>query len=66
MLIDRIVCVDAFDVIGKLTFSKALGFLEQGRDVDGIIASLERTLDYAGKVRYPGSRLVALTYRLID
>lgn len=42
---------DAFDVIGELTYSKPLGFLEQGRDVDGIIASLEKILDYAGKVR---------------
>lgn len=41
---------DAFDVIGELTYSKPLGFLEQGRDVDGIIASLEKILDYAGKV----------------
>lgn len=41
---------DAFHVIGELTFSKPLGFLEQGRDVDGIITSLEKMLDYAGKV----------------
>ncbi|CRL21888.1 Cytochrome P450 [Penicillium camemberti] len=40
----------AFDVIGELTFSKSLGFLEQGTDIDGIIAALEKILDYAGKV----------------
>ncbi|OTA63622.1 cytochrome P450 [Hypoxylon sp. EC38] len=40
----------AFDVIGELTFSKPLGFLEQGRDIDGIIKSLEKNLDYVGKV----------------
>ncbi|RAK98280.1 cytochrome P450 [Aspergillus ibericus CBS 121593] len=40
----------AFDVIGEMTFSKQLGFLEQGHDVEGIIASLEKTLDYAGKI----------------
>ncbi|GES61892.1 cytochrome P450 [Aspergillus terreus] len=40
----------AFDVIGHLTFSKPLGFLEHGKDVDGIIGSLEKTLDYAGKI----------------
>ncbi|KAJ5648011.1 Cytochrome P450 [Penicillium lividum] len=40
----------AFDVIGELTFSKPLGFLETGNDVDGIIAALERMLDYAGKI----------------
>lgn len=41
---------DAFDVIGELTFSKPLGFLEKGTDVDGIIAALEHMLDYSGKV----------------
>lgn len=42
---------DAFDVIGELTFSKPLGFLEKGVDVDGIIVALEQMLDYSGKVR---------------
>lgn len=41
---------DAFDVIGELTFSKPLGFLEKGNDIDGIIVALEHMLDYAGKV----------------
>lgn len=41
---------DAFDVIGELTFSKPLGFLEKGLDVDGIIVALEKMLDYSGKV----------------
>ncbi|RAK84382.1 cytochrome P450 [Aspergillus costaricaensis CBS 115574] len=40
----------AFDVIGEMTFSKQLGFLQQGRDVEGIIMSLEKTFDYAGKI----------------
>ncbi|KAF9238714.1 hypothetical protein LCP9604111_9356 [Penicillium roqueforti] len=40
----------AFDVIGELTFSKPLGFLEKGNDVDGIIVALEHTLDYVGKI----------------
>lgn len=44
--------IDAFDVIGELTFSKSLGFLEQGTDIDGIIAALEKILDYAGKVSF--------------
>ncbi|KAE9363577.1 cytochrome P450 [Stipitochalara longipes BDJ] len=39
----------AFDTIGELTFSKSLGFLEQGRDIDGIMKALEKTFDYAGK-----------------
>jgi len=42
--------IDAFDVIGELTFSKPLGFLEKGGDVDGIITALEHMLDYSGKV----------------
>lgn len=41
---------DAFDVIGELTFSKPLGFLEKGKDIDGIIVALEHMLDYSGKV----------------
>lgn len=40
----------AFDVIGELTFSKRLGFLDQGEDVEGIIASIEGMLDYAAVV----------------
>jgi len=40
----------AFDVIGEMTFSKRLGFLEQGRDVDGIIESLEGFMDYVTPV----------------
>ncbi|CAG7935807.1 unnamed protein product [Penicillium nalgiovense] len=40
----------AFDVIGELTFSKPLGFLENGNDIDGIIVALEHMLDYSGKI----------------
>ncbi|KAJ5625764.1 hypothetical protein N7510_002073 [Penicillium lagena] len=40
----------AFDVIGELTFSKPLGFLERGGDVGGIIAALEKMLNYSGKI----------------
>ena len=32
----------AFDVMGELTFSKRLGFLERGGDVDGIMGSIWR------------------------
>jgi cytochrome P450 len=45
-----VIILDAFDVIGELTFSKPLGFLEKGGDVDGIIVALEHMLDYSGKV----------------
>ncbi|KAF5015492.1 hypothetical protein F66182_13162, partial [Fusarium sp. NRRL 66182] len=40
----------AFDVIGELTFSQPLGFLEKGADIDGIIGALEKMLDYSGKI----------------
>ncbi|KAF4547698.1 Cytochrome P450-like protein 6 [Elsinoe fawcettii] len=40
----------AFDVIGELTFSKRLGFVDRGVDVDGIISSLEWMLNYASVV----------------
>lgn len=33
----------AFDVIGEITFSHRLGFLEQGEDVDGIISDIWNT-----------------------
>jgi hypothetical protein len=36
----------AFDVIGELTFSKRLGFVDQGKDIDGVIGTLERMLNY--------------------
>lgn len=40
----------AFDVIGEITFSKRLGFLDKGKDVDGIIESIQRFFKYAGAV----------------
>jgi hypothetical protein len=40
----------AFDVIGELTWSKRLGFVERNEDVDGIVAFLGRFLSYAGPV----------------
>ena len=40
----------AFDVIGDLTWSKRLGFVEGNRDVDGIIGFLNDFLSYAGPV----------------
>jgi len=40
----------AFDVIGELTFSKRLGFIDGGGDVEGIISALEWLLDYAAVV----------------
>jgi Cytochrome P450 len=36
----------AFDVIGELTFSKRLGFLETGTDVENIMASIGANFDW--------------------
>lgn len=43
----------AFDVIGELTFSKRLGFVEGGVDVDNIIRDLESFLNYVSWVSLP-------------
>jgi hypothetical protein len=40
----------AFDVIVELSFSQRLGFVEEGRDVDGIIGNLESLLNYVSVV----------------
>ncbi|KAL8728547.1 MAG: hypothetical protein Q9181_005304 [Wetmoreana brouardii] len=40
----------AFDVIGSITFSKRLGFLEQGRDIDGIMENSWRYFRVAAVV----------------
>ncbi|KAM0205025.1 hypothetical protein ACHAQI_009573 [Fusarium lateritium] len=40
----------AFDVIGELTYSKRLGFVDQGKDVDNVIGSLEWSLNYAAPI----------------
>ncbi|KAJ5777243.1 pisatin demethylase [Penicillium odoratum] len=37
----------AFDVVGELTFAKKLGFLEEGRDIDGMIEAIQGMLAYA-------------------
>ncbi|OJD36456.1 cytochrome p450 [Diplodia corticola] len=40
----------SFDVIGELTYSKRLGFVDRGEDVDGIIRDLEWLLDYVAVI----------------
>lgn len=41
----------AFDVICELTYSKRMGFVDRGQDVENIISSLEWLLDYAAVVK---------------
>jgi hypothetical protein len=41
----------AFDVIGEMTYSKRHGFLEENRDIDGIIGYVANLFDYAAPVR---------------
>jgi hypothetical protein len=43
----------AFDVIGELTWSKRLGYIERDEDVDGIIDFLNKFLSYAAPVSIP-------------
>ena len=40
----------AFDVIGAITFQRRFGFMEQRRDVDGMIDALDKGLLYGGIV----------------
>ncbi|OJI96132.1 hypothetical protein ASPVEDRAFT_118953 [Aspergillus versicolor CBS 583.65] len=40
----------AFDVIGNLTFSRTLGFIEESRDVDNVISSIGSFFIYAAVV----------------
>ena len=37
----------AFDVIGAITYSKRFGFLDQGKDVDGIMQALDSNMPYS-------------------
>lgn len=43
----------AFDVVGEITYSKRLGFLELAKDVDGIMGSIDKAFDYSSSVRDP-------------
>lgn len=40
----------AFDVLGEVNFSKDLGFLERGDDMDGIIGAISGILVYVSLV----------------
>ena len=41
----------AFDVMGEITFSKRLGFLDEAKDVDGIMGSIWKMFQYSCWVR---------------
>ena len=45
----------AFDVIGEITFSKRLGFLERAEDIGGIMGSIWKYFQKASPVRSPFS-----------
>lgn len=40
----------AFDVITEVAYSKPLGFVKKGGDIEGILASLETWFSYIGTV----------------
>ena len=47
----------AFDVMGELTFSKRLGFLERAEDVDGIMGSIWHYFQKTAPVSLIGSAI---------
>ncbi|KAK5258516.1 hypothetical protein LTR40_007753, partial [Exophiala xenobiotica] len=56
----------AFDVIGELTFSQRLGFLDRGVDVENIISDLEKALGYFAVVRsIPPIAIYALEVQVV-
>jgi hypothetical protein len=44
-----------WDFLGDMTFSKRMGFMEQGHDVDGTLESAEKVMRYFSVVRIPTS-----------
>lgn len=51
----------AFDVMGEITFSTRLGFLERGEDIDGIMASTWKHFLYTAPVSKQSSSFPKLT-----
>lgn len=49
--IDNWVQYYAFDIVGELTLSKRLGFLEEGHDIDGMLGALNEEFAYRGIVQ---------------
>lgn len=59
----------AFDVITEITYSKTLGFVEKGGDIEGILAGLEKWFCYVGPVgnahsHQPRNKVVDKQFRL--
>ena len=52
----------AFDVIGEVTFSKRIGFLEKGEDIDGIMGSIWTYFTAASPVSHPPGTGSYLSY----
>lgn len=53
---------DKFDVVGEITFSKRLGFLEEGRDVEDIMASIWHWFEYVAIVGLPNNKKTLLLH----
>jgi cytochrome P450 len=47
----------AFDVVGEVTFASKLGFLDQGKDVDGMMKAIEGMFTYAAVCRGGGGQM---------
>lgn len=45
--------LDAWDVVGEITFSQPMGFLKSGYDVGNMIDTAERVMHYFGIVGTP-------------
>jgi len=43
----------AFDIIGEITWSKRLGFIDQGADIEGIMHDVNKAFAYFAVVGYP-------------
>lgn len=48
----------AYEVMGTMTFSKRYGFLEQGKDVNGLLRAVWSFMLAVGPVSFPGLQLL--------
>ena len=55
----------AFDVIGNITYSRRFGFLDEGKDIEGTMASLDSNLSYSTLVGvYPWAH--PILYKIME